>query len=186
MNTKRAYLIPVIALSLLAGFFIVGASAQEQSIPKWIKGVAKFWVEGEVSDQEFVQALQWMIDNGILRVSPQTELEKQLEQQILENMLKKQNETPPLIGIGFECVAHITGDPYDLGKTEFIVEVMNHDTKTHSPKIEIQLTDDYERPIITKMIDVGKLESKQTKKVTDFLENTNLAPFCNALVKDVN
>ena len=127
-----------------------------------------------------------MIDNGILKVNPQTELEKQLEQQILENMVKKQNEPPPLIGIGFQCVDHISGDPYDLGKTEFIVEVLNHDTKTHSPKIEIQLTDDYERPIVTKIIYVDKLESKQTKKVTDFLENTNLAPFCNAIVKAVN
>ena len=110
---KKIYVV-LFGVALLSSGFIITATAQEQSIPKWIKGVAKFWVEGEVNDQEFIQALQWMIDDGILRVSPQTELEKQLEQQILEEMLKIKNEIPPLIGIGFDCLSPWDKDEYDF------------------------------------------------------------------------
>jgi hypothetical protein len=138
---KKIYVV-LFGVALLSSGFIITATAQEQSIPKWIKGVAKFWVEGEVNDQEFIQALQWMIDDGILRVSPQTELEKQLEQQILEEMLKIKNEIPPLIGIGFECSSH-----WDIDEYDFTVEVINHDTKPHSPIVEIQTTDEYQRAI---------------------------------------
>lgn len=40
----------------------------EQIIPGWIKNTAKFWVEGGVSDTEFINALQYMIKNGIIEI----------------------------------------------------------------------------------------------------------------------
>jgi len=165
----------------IACLIISNIYAQEQTIPKWIKGVAKFWVEGEVNDQEFIQALQWMIDNGILRVSPQTELEKQLEQKMLEQMVKKLNETPPLIGIAFDCLFASDREEFDV-----IVEVMNHDTKSHSPIIEIQSTDDYDRAIFTSLIEVGKLEPKEIKTVTGSVKDSTISSYCNAIVKEVN
>jgi len=46
-------------------------SAEDVSlIPNWIKNTAKFWVEGEVSDTEFINALQYMISQGILVIPP--------------------------------------------------------------------------------------------------------------------
>ena len=44
-------------------------SAESESlIPEWIKNTAKFWVEGNVSDSEFIDALQYMIKNGIIEI----------------------------------------------------------------------------------------------------------------------
>jgi len=44
-------------------------SAEDESlIPDWIKNTAKFWVEGNVSDSEFINALQYMIKNGIIEI----------------------------------------------------------------------------------------------------------------------
>jgi hypothetical protein len=44
-------------------------SAESESlIPEWIKNTAKFWVEGNVSDSEFINALQYMIKNGIIEI----------------------------------------------------------------------------------------------------------------------
>jgi len=37
-------------------------------IPSWIKNNAGWWAQGEVSDQEFVSAMQYLIKEGILRV----------------------------------------------------------------------------------------------------------------------
>ena len=41
-------------------------------IPSWIKNNAKWWSQGAISDQDFVGAIQYLIDNGIL-VTPLTE-----------------------------------------------------------------------------------------------------------------
>ena len=38
----------------------------ESLIPEWIKNTAKFWLEGDVSDMEFINALQYMIKNDII------------------------------------------------------------------------------------------------------------------------
>jgi hypothetical protein len=45
------------------------ASAQESSsIPSWIKTTAKFWVNGDVSDSDFLKAIQWLVTQGIIVV----------------------------------------------------------------------------------------------------------------------
>ena len=38
-------------------------------IPDWIKNTALWWAEGSIDDESFVQGLQFLIQNGILRVS---------------------------------------------------------------------------------------------------------------------
>ena len=40
----------------------------EYSIPSWVKGVANFWVEDNISDYEFGEAITFLIEQGILRV----------------------------------------------------------------------------------------------------------------------
>ncbi len=61
---------------LIVGFLIGSSSPlltltsaeSESLIPEWIKNTAKFWVEGNVSDSEFINALQYMIKNGIIEI----------------------------------------------------------------------------------------------------------------------
>jgi len=43
-------------------------SAPSQSIPSWFKNTAKLWYDGKISDSEFVQAVQYMIQHGMIRV----------------------------------------------------------------------------------------------------------------------
>ncbi len=38
------------------------------SIPAWVKGVANFWVEGNISDTEFGEAISFLIEQNIIRV----------------------------------------------------------------------------------------------------------------------
>jgi len=68
--------IVLLAISCTVVGIIVGLSfnayAQESSsIPSWIKSTAKFWVNGDVSDSDFIKALQWLINQKIL-VVPQS------------------------------------------------------------------------------------------------------------------
>lgn len=57
----------------------LSAQSEESLIPPWIKNTARFWVDGNVSDREFLSALQYLIDKNILIVkeqSPKTEPQK--------------------------------------------------------------------------------------------------------------
>ena len=71
---------PVIIIAII-GVFVFGiglalsVSAEEGLIPAWIKSTASFWVEGDISDSEFITALQFLVKEGIL-VIPSEQNEK--------------------------------------------------------------------------------------------------------------
>lgn len=141
-----------IILSCLGGLVMglsINATAEESKIPSWIKNTAKWWAEGQVRDSDFINALQWLMDNGILKTPKTLTLEQQMEEKMLESMLKDKG-TPPLIDA---VVAHcddidVDGDAYyTIERVDFEIEIINHDKTTHSPIIEIQRADDYDRAI---------------------------------------
>jgi len=41
----------------------------ETSIPGWIKNNAGWWADGQIDDGSFVSGLQWLITNGIMKIS---------------------------------------------------------------------------------------------------------------------
>jgi len=41
----------------------------ETSIPGWIKNNAGWWADGQIDDNSFVSGLQWLITNGIMKIS---------------------------------------------------------------------------------------------------------------------
>ena len=56
------------------------ASAQQQStnsIPSWIKNTAKWWSEGQTNDTDFLNAMQYLIDQNILHTSKSSQIENQ-------------------------------------------------------------------------------------------------------------
>jgi len=64
---KRVHV--VVASVLLIGIGIglsINVSAAEELIPSWIKTTAGFWVDGAISDSEFISALQFLVKEGIL------------------------------------------------------------------------------------------------------------------------
>ena len=50
---------------------IQNSTQQVTQIPSWIKNNAKWWSEGSLSDYDFTKGIQYMIQNGILKI-PQT------------------------------------------------------------------------------------------------------------------
>ncbi len=38
-------------------------------IPDWIKGNAGWWAAGQIDDNTFVSGIQWLITNGIMKIS---------------------------------------------------------------------------------------------------------------------
>ena len=67
-STILVLFISLIGSSILAGIPI--SSAQEDTqIPDWIKNVASWWANGEISENEFLTGIEYLINNNIISVS---------------------------------------------------------------------------------------------------------------------
>ena len=46
-----------------------GSASSSDGIPDWIKGNAGWWAAGQIDDNTFVSGIQWLITNGIMKIS---------------------------------------------------------------------------------------------------------------------
>jgi len=71
---KKVLLLAVISV-LIVSVSVASISAQSQTdIPAWVKGVANFWVEGNISDSEFGESISFLIEQSIIQVEmPETD-----------------------------------------------------------------------------------------------------------------
>jgi hypothetical protein len=44
-------------------------TGSDNVIPDWIKSNAGWWADGQIDDSSFVSGLQWLISNGIMKIS---------------------------------------------------------------------------------------------------------------------
>ena len=58
------------AISTIAALLLVTSSVSSVSaeVPSWIKNNAGWWADGTIDDTAFVQGIQFLIKEGILRV----------------------------------------------------------------------------------------------------------------------
>lgn len=66
--------------------FSVHASGQETLIPSWIKNTAKWWSEGQTSDSDFLNAIQYLLDKNILHVSQTTSYQVNTTESAAQNV----------------------------------------------------------------------------------------------------
>jgi len=68
----------IIISVLIIGVSITSISAQSSTeIPSWIKSSVEFWVNGDISDSEFLTSLEFLIENNIIEIPKITQLEKE-------------------------------------------------------------------------------------------------------------
>ena len=59
-------------LESLAENKVINPDKYEHSIPEWVKGIAGFWAQDMVNDDQYFTSLQYLIDHGYLKISNQT------------------------------------------------------------------------------------------------------------------
>lgn len=65
---RSIYILPIVLL-----FSFVAISAYSETyIPEWVKNSAYWWSQDTISDTEFVNTIQYLIDNGIITVPQNT------------------------------------------------------------------------------------------------------------------
>jgi len=65
---------------------LVYAETANTVIPSWIKHVALWWSQGEISDNDFINGMTWLVENKIL---PVTDLVEELDAQSVPDSVKK-------------------------------------------------------------------------------------------------
>jgi len=62
-------IIMIFGIILIAGFGLsLTVFAENSAIPEWVKNNAKWWSEGSISDTDYVESLEYLINNGIIDV----------------------------------------------------------------------------------------------------------------------
>jgi len=63
----RALIILILSFSLIgSGILVPNSSAQDAQIPGWIKNVAGWWASGDISENEFLTGIEYLINNNII------------------------------------------------------------------------------------------------------------------------
>ena len=68
--TQKNNLAVFLGIFLVSMLFVPSVSAQETTIPDWIKNNAGWWAGGLIDDSSFVSGIQWLISNGIMSIPP--------------------------------------------------------------------------------------------------------------------
>ena len=55
-------------LIVLSGIILV-PNAFAENIPEWVKNTAGWWADDQIDDSTYVSGLQWLISNGIMKLS---------------------------------------------------------------------------------------------------------------------
>jgi hypothetical protein len=58
-----------ITCGIIIGLSLNAYAQESTSIPNWIKSTAKFWVNGDVGDNEFEKGIQYLVENKIIKIS---------------------------------------------------------------------------------------------------------------------
>jgi len=86
-HLKKAFIVTLGVLFTLIASSSITASAQENTIPGWIKNNAGWWAEGQIDDVAFLQGIQFLIKEGIL-IIPLTETSEPAQSQEVPAWIK--------------------------------------------------------------------------------------------------
>jgi len=65
----RSSIVLILSFSLIgSGILVPNSSAQDAQIPGWVKNVAGWWASGEISENEFLTGIEYLINNNIILI----------------------------------------------------------------------------------------------------------------------
>ncbi|HXV65912.1 MAG TPA: phosphate/phosphite/phosphonate ABC transporter substrate-binding protein [Nitrosopumilaceae archaeon] len=72
MNYKNTFAL----LGLIFGMMVlpIVVSAQSDEIPSWVKNSAGWWSDGSISDGEFINAIEFLIEKGTIQIPSSTKI----------------------------------------------------------------------------------------------------------------
>ena len=62
----------LIVIGIISGISLgvsTSVSAEENSIPSWIKKSAEWWVNDGISDTDFIKSIEYLVNNDIIQIT---------------------------------------------------------------------------------------------------------------------
>ncbi len=177
---KRKFLLLLtIPLLLSAGLFSFVSAQEESLIPAWIKTAIGFWVNGQIPDEEFLKAIEYFVENEIIKVPSQTDdsvLIKNL--QILQaeiNMKIEQSRELVNISLIQESLAESNASFAATGSPDEIIRQVDERWQSSDPNeedsIAFNLINNPSAYIIRSVMDIDQKSDSQFKYAEIFITN---------------
>lgn len=68
VKNKKIILVLIVSSVFASGILIQDIFAQQFSLPSWIKNTAKWYGNDQISEQEFINAIQYLINNNVIKI----------------------------------------------------------------------------------------------------------------------
>lgn len=111
---KQILLLVVLTVILLSSSL---ATSYAENVPDWVKNTARWYGEGKVSETEFLNAMKYLINNGILRLEDKSEMLKpslsDSKQELIEHGIEELQKLNNLSALEFFSTA-LEKDPKDI------------------------------------------------------------------------
>src|SRR3990170_1984579 len=138
---------------------IENASAQEEILPSWLKTTAVWWGQDKISDQDFIDALQYLVENNVLT----------LESEIQSKPLAKLKPLPEDLIVwpkidkieDFKVQGHKNTDLYHL---QFKLIDINKSPVNPDGTISVVLMDDRNRILYLNAFSIRKSNYEESFK----------------------
>lgn len=66
---KKSLLITIFVSIILANGILIQEAFAQNFLPTWIKNTAKWYGNGQISEQEFINAIQYLLSNNIIKIT---------------------------------------------------------------------------------------------------------------------
>jgi len=65
----RISIVLILSFSLIgSGILVPNSSAQDAQLPDWVRNVASWWAIGDISENEFLTGIEYLINNNIILI----------------------------------------------------------------------------------------------------------------------
>ncbi len=149
MNFKQSLML--VGIVSIVSLSIGTIHAQQEPIPKWVKLMTIEWTQNTTSDQEFLSAVKYLVENNIIKIDGSTymstqEHQKQLDEQLKKHVLEKVKE----------------GKEWETLSNEYEQKIKDL-KKSHDEKLKIK-KDDYKATIKERNDIIKELETKNLEQ----------------------
>ncbi|MFZ8908792.1 MAG: hypothetical protein ACO2YR_07735, partial [Nitrosopumilaceae archaeon] len=72
---------------------IVGFDSEAKAIPEWVKTTMGFYLDGQISEREILDAFNWLFENNIMHLSEEAALEVQQMRNQINDLKQELEET---------------------------------------------------------------------------------------------
>ena len=87
-KSRQTIFFVICGVIISGGLLFSFVSAQEESqIPAWIKTAVGFWVNDQITDDEFLRAIEYFVENEMIKVTPKTD-----DEVLIDNLQTLQTE----------------------------------------------------------------------------------------------